>query len=293
MAYSFKTLSGNKTYKYFIMKKIINHSLQLIVVLITTVVVLFSCQKIDRPELGEFVRDANPPGGPLKFYAAFDGTTSDPLMNAVDSVRANFAVSNPLVSVTGINGKGIQGAADKAVKYTSANDFKNATSCTIAMWVNNTVNPNTELYFSLTSKDYWHESAAFLLVEHAAADKCTFKFALQDKWVEYTNQSFTKPLFNGQWHHLAFTYDETTSMLKIYFDGVEVPTPGTSGNLGLGKLNLKNANNLVISGWNKHAGISGPTDGWINSFSGKMDQFRLYGKALSASEVLALYNSKL
>jgi hypothetical protein len=259
----------------------------------TVVLLAAGCQKMNRPALGDYPQDSNPPGGPLKFYAAYDGTTTNPLMNAVDSIRANFASDNPLVSITGVTGKGIQGTGTKAVKYPSANDFNGVTSCTISMWVNNVVNPNTELYFSLASKDYWHQSAAFLLVEHAAVDKCTFKFALQDKWVEYTNQSFTKPLFNGQWHHLAFTYDETTSILKVYFDGVEVPTPGNSGNLGLGKLNLKNATNLVVSGWNKHAGLPGPTDGWISAFSGKMDQFRLYGKALSATEVLALYNSKL
>jgi Concanavalin A-like lectin/glucanases superfamily len=255
--------------------------------------VIGSCQKMKRPALGDYPQDANPPGGPLKFYAAFDGTTTNPLFNAVDSIRANFASSNPLASVTGISGKGVQGVIDKAIRYPSANDFSKVTSCTIAMWVNNTVNPNTELYFSLVSKDYWHESAAFLLVEHAAIDKCTFKFALQDHWVEYTNQSFTKPLFDGNWHHLAFTYDETTSRLKIYFDGVEVPTPGNSGNLGLGALNLASAASLVVGGWNKHAGQSGPADGWISAFTGKLDQFRLYGKALTASEVLALYNSRL
>lgn len=272
------------------MKNIIN------LCIISAVVILAGgCAKKDRPPLGDYPKDANPPGGPLKFYTAFDGTTSDPLMNAVDSVRATFPSENPLASTTGISGKAIQGEATKAIKYPSANDFKGSTSCTISLWVNNTVNPNTELYFSLATPvaDYWHGSAAFLLVEHAAADKCTFKFALQDKWVEYNGQSFTKPLFNGQWHHLAFTYDETTSILKIYFDGVEVPTPGTSGNLGLGKLNLTNASNLVVGGWNKQANIEGPTDAWISGFTGKMDQFRLYGKALTASEILALYNSKL
>lgn len=261
------------------------------------ILVLFTlvsgCKKTSRPALGDYPMDTNPPGGPLKFYAAFDGISTNPLMNAVDSIRANFPSDNPLASVTGVSGKGIQGNGTKAVKYPSANDFRDVTSCTISMWVNNTVNPNTELYFSLASKDYWHESAAFLLVEHAAVDKCTFKFALMDHWVEYTNQSFTKPLFNGQWHHLAFTYDEVSSILKIYFDGVEVPTPGTSGNFGIGKLNLKTATNLVVGGWNKHAGLTGPTDGWINGFTGKMDQFRLYNKVLTASEVLALYNSKL
>lgn len=262
-------------------------------ILLAVLVVAGGCAKKGRPALSDYPKDANPPGGPLKFYAAFDGSTTDPLMNAVDSIRANFPSENPLASAAGVAGKAVQGDGAKAIKYPSANDFKTSTSCTISMWVNNIVNPNTELYFSLVSKDYWHESAAFLLVEHAAADKCTFKFALQDHWVEYNNQSFAKPLFNGQWHHLAFTYDETTSRLKIYFDGVEVPTPGTSGNFGIGKLDLKSATNLVVGGWNKQANISGPTDSWISGFTGKMDQFRLYGKALTASEVLALYNSKL
>ena len=48
--------------------------------------------------------------------------------------------------------------------------LKNQQVARYRMWVNNTVNPNTELYFSLVSQaDYWHGSAAFLLVEHAAS----------------------------------------------------------------------------------------------------------------------------
>ena len=164
------------------------------------ILVAGSCAKKERPALGDFPKDADPhfplyPGGPLKFYSAFNGTTADKLMNAVDSVRANFPTNNPLASATGISGAGIQGDIAKAIKYPSANDFNGVTSCTISMWVNNTVNPNTELYFSLVSKDYWHESAAFLLVEHAAADKCTFKFALQDRWVEYDQSVLYKTTF--------------------------------------------------------------------------------------------------
>jgi Laminin G domain. len=253
-----------------------------------------ACKKLSRPALGDFPKDANTPGGPLKFYAAFDGTTSNPLMNAVDSIRANFPSVNPLKSVDGVKGKAVQGDGAQAIKYPSANDFNQSTSCTIAFWVNNTVNSNTELLFSLASKDYWHGSAAFLLLEHATPTKCQFKFALQDHWVEYID-NFNKPLFDGQWHHLAFTYDETSSAVKVYFDGVEVPLPpGAAGNFaGMGKLNLKTASNLVVGGWNKHAGLDGPTDSWISAFTGKMDQFRLYGKVLTASEILALYNSKL
>jgi hypothetical protein len=276
------------------MKKIIYVLTPVFAIILAT-----GCQKMNRPGLADYPEDANPPGGPLKFFAAFDGATDNSSRNAVDSTRANFPLDNPFASTEGISGKAIQGTGANAIKYASANDFKAATSCAISLWVNNTVNPNTELYFSLADRDYWHQSSAFLLVEHAAADKCTFKFALQDHWVEYNGQSFTKPLFDGQWHHLVFSYDESTSKLSIYFDGTEVPTPGTQGSFTgsgggpLGALNLANGTNLILGGWNKHAGVDGPTDDWIKGFSGKMDQFRLYGKALAATEVQALYNSRM
>jgi hypothetical protein len=67
------------------------------------------CQKLDRPALGDYPKDANPPGGPLKFYTAFDGTTPDPIFNAVDSIKANFPSSNPLPQIDGVNGKAIGG----------------------------------------------------------------------------------------------------------------------------------------------------------------------------------------
>lgn len=264
-----------------------------------------ACQKMDRPKLGDYPRDANPPGGPLKFYVAFDGTTTDPLKNAVDSIRANFAVSNPFTSVAGISKQGAKGVAtkDKAIKYTSANDFSKATSVSVSYWVKHT--PQTdgepEFHFSLPSKDFWHESAMFLLVEKSGPNNdnstptqmaCTF--ALQDRWVEFRGVNRLPNVLDGNWHHLAFVYDQNTSIVTAYVDGVAKVYTGTANNIGLGALQFKNVSNLVVGGWNKHvSGVNGPTDAWIHSFSGSMDQFRLYGKALTASEVQALFNSKL
>src|SRR5258706_6486191 len=97
----------------------------------------FSCQKMDRPALGNYPKDANPPGGPLKFYAAFDGTTTNVLMNAFDSVRANFPTSNPMTAIDGISGKGIQGDGTKYISYPVPNDFggtASGNSFTIAFW---------------------------------------------------------------------------------------------------------------------------------------------------------------
>lgn len=267
-----------------------------------------SCQKMDRPALGDFPKDSNPPGGPLKFYAAFNGTSNDPLRNAVDSVRANFAASNPLATINSISGKGVQGHLNKAIKYSSANDWANSTSMTIAFWLKNTPwSGGPGFVFNLTMKDHWANGVAWMLIEdqgQSSTSSAAVKFVLQDQWFEFVGPNiFNKPLLDGNWHHLAIAYDEATSKLTYYFDGQALT--GLAANLTdvknngnpRGKLNLKasdgSAGQFVFGGWNKHAGISGPGDGWIQGFNGGLDQLRLYGKALSASEVLALYNSKL
>ena len=273
-------------------------------------VLAVGCQKMDRPALGSYPADKDPrfplyPGGPLKFYAAFDGTTTNPLMNAVDSVRANFASSNPFSSITGVTGKGVQGVStkDKAIKYPSANDFAKYNSVTVAYWLKNS--PQTdgepEFHFSLPSSDYWHSSAMFLLVEksgpnpdNSTTSKMACTFALKDHWVEFRGVNRLPNVLDGNWHHVAFVYDETTSIVTAYVDGAAVPYTGGGNNIGLGALNFTNTSNFIIGGWNKHvSGVNGPTDAWIHSYSGGMDQFRLYGEALTASEIQALYNSRL
>ena len=259
--------------------------------------VLMGCQKMDRPLLADYVKDANPPGGPLKFFAAFDGSTANPLMNAVDSIRATFASANPLASIAGITGKALQGANGKSLLYPSANDFKTSTSFSIAFWLKNIAQAGrTEFLFSLVDDSYgWHHSAAFVLVENQTATKATMKFGLMDQWLEGT---FEKPLFDGNWHHIVYVYDQTSSKMTYYFDGAVVAgmtagqTDAKNGSAARGAVNFSQATNLILGGWNKHASLSGPTDDWISSYSGGMDEFRMYSKALSAVEVSALFNGK-
>ena len=268
---------------------------------------IYSCDKPDRPQLGDYPKDANPPGGPVKFYTAFDGTTADPLMNAVDSIRANFPASNPLLSIDGISGKAIQGAStkDKAIKYPSANDFASSTSWSVAYWMKNVpaTDGEPEFHFSLASKDYWHNSGLFLLVEKGGPDPgnsssqfMACKLAIEDFWVEFVGDQRLPNALNGQWHHLVFVYSSEDSKVKAYVDGQLARTSGTVLKNGSprGASTFSNPTNMIVGGWNKHvSGVNGPTDGWLHSYSGAMDQFRLYGKALTASEVTALYNSKL
>ena len=267
------------------------------------------CKKLDRPPLGDYPQDANPPGGPLKFYTAFDGTTANPLMNAVDSIRANFPSSNPLSTVDGVEGKAIAGVDQKAILYPSANDFDKATSFTIAFWEKNSVptGGSPQFVFSLASKDYWHQSAIFWLVDHdgagSTADSAATSFVLQDNWfVTHDNEKLPGHILNGEWHHIAVTYDEANSRITYFVDGQRVTNVSAANSTWLdggttphGAAKFTNIYAFVLGGWNKHVnlGNGAPTDSWIQSWQGGLDQFRMYGKVLSDSEIMALYNSRL
>lgn len=270
--------------------------------------VITSCQKMDRPVLGDYPKDANPPGGPLKFYVAFDGTTADPVFNAVDSIRADFPANNPLTATTGISGQGVQGVDQQAILYPSANDFAKSTSFTIAFWEKNSVptGGSPQFVFSLASKDYWHQSALFMLVDHDGAgstvDSAATSLVIQDNWfVAHGTERLPGHILNGDWHQIVITYDETTSRITYYVDGAKATNVSAASSTWLtdgaphGPINFADTYGFVLGGWNKHAnlGNGAPTDAWIQSWQGSLDQFRLYNVALTDTEVQELYNSKL
>src|ERR1041385_4218462 len=175
------------------------------------------CKKLDRPALGDYPKDANPPGGPLKFYAAFDGTSSNSLMNAVDSIRANFPAENPLSPTAGISGKGIHGDGTKFIKYAGANDFAaTATSFTVAFWEkrNGIPNGNASFVFSIPAGNkQWGDFgfSMFLLFDWGTwtpATSATVKFYMVDDnchcdtWLTWEGGNKVPNLQDNNWHHM-------------------------------------------------------------------------------------------
>lgn len=269
---------------------------------------LFSgCQKLDKPELGNYPKDANPPGGPLNFYVAFDGTTSSPSMNAVDSIRANFPADNPLTSVDGISGKAIKGEAKKYVKYAKPNDWAlKAESFTVSFWakgngqtLNNTGGNGPESIFAFGSSHNASDwpATTFLLFE-GNNTACAIKFYVYaangtDKWFVWEGGNMIPGLRDNNWHHYAFSYNASTSTMTLYIDGVANPNVSTWA--GHGKINISNANitELRIGRGPRDDGDADGESGWMqSSWKGLLDQFRMYSTALTATEVSALYTGK-
>lgn len=259
-----------------------------------------SCQKMERPALpSNYAQDANPPGGPLKFFAAYDKTN-------VDSIRANFGTDNNVTYVDGVSGKAMQAGANGYVVYPSANDFKRVTSFTIAFWMKkNGPNPaggGTSFVFGLaTSTDIWTRQDMFLEFEDAGnpstAALAAAKFYVKDQWFEFTGARRIPNILDNQWHHLAFVFDQATSTVSFYKDGAPLSIPGgLPANFGKfnnngGVMDLNPSSGIVVGGPG-HFAVGKTPDSWMGNFNGAIDQFRMYGSALSAADVAALYNGK-
>ena len=273
-------------------------------VLLTASVILMvvACQKMDRPPLGDYPKDANPPGGPLKFFAAMDGTS-------VDSIYANFGTNTNVTYVPGISDSAMSADADGHIVYPSENDFYKSHNFTIAFWVKkdgpNPAGAGTAFAFGIaTSKEIWTNQDMFLEFEDAgnpsSKDSAAAKFYVNDQWFEFIKTSTVDKrmpkVLDGQWHQLAFVFDSASATLIPYVDGSTLSNlPDGFGKYNAVNMDLTSISGLVVGGPGMFALGKTPADigqTWMGNFNGAIDQFRMYGTALSAAEVKNLYDNK-
>lgn len=271
-------------------------------------VTLVGCQKFSRPALGDYPEDVPvSPTTPLRFYVNFDSSKAEDKQINIrfkDSISGypSFFPNSSLGITPGVRGTGLSGADGAALNYLSANDFANSTSFTVSFWAKNTVptGGKAQFAFTLPNKDYWSSTCMFLLFDHtgsgATTDSAVVKFYVNDnsgdRWFELVGANRMPNIYDGNWHHLVFAYNETNSTMSIYRDGALYKALVWTGH-GQFKVTPSSVFNVVVGGMNKHVKLPGPTDDWMSSWKGSIDQFRLYNKALSDAEVLALYTNKL
>lgn len=256
-----------------------------------------ACKKLDRPALGNFPQDTNPPGGPLKFYAAMEGTN-------VDSIRANFGVNNDASFVDGgVSGKAVQldGSKNGFVSYPSANDFGASKDFTISFWINITMaqkdnNHAVGVLSFANSKNFWG-NITFYADNNAKSPSDSMDLKVHfgapgngDNW-DFANYNFAHAwphMYDGNWHQVAFTYDATAKVGTVYRDGAQFDQKTNE------TIEFDSPSQVVIGGFQEAAGVvdNYGNNTWMAGFPGKMDNVRLYGKALSAAEVQGLFTNK-
>ena len=80
------------------------------------------------------------------------------------------------------------------------------------------------------------------------------------------------PIFDGQWHHIAATFDETTGEIKVYADSVEVASSLVSGSIS----------------YNRGSGFHIGSMRGRRHFKGSIDDVRLYGRVLDQASIAAV-----
>ena len=81
----------------------------------------------------------------------------------------------------------------------------------------------------------------------------------------------------GVWYHVAMTYDASSGTLKLYVNGTNDVTVSSSGNI------IRTSAPLYIGG--------SPNPNYPYYFPGLIDEVDIFDRALSASEIQAIYNA--
>lgn len=269
---------------------------------------LDGCDKLARPALPKnYPQDlAVTPTTSLRFYLPFDSTSeADKQINVrfADSISGypSFFPDASVMAVPGVRGTAYQGSSGNFLHYYSANDFGTSTSFTISFWLQVTLGQkdhnNADGIMALSSTaNFWSNFVAFADHESSTSDSMQLKFVFANgsgnNWdfAGYTGNARWPHMYDGNWHHVAFTYDAGTKTGTMYRDGVQFDQKTNETIAFDGK-----ASQFVVGGFQEAVNIvdTYANNTWMSDFPGAIDQVRLYNTALSASDVAALYSNKL
>jgi len=284
------------------MKKFFKISGALYVTMLVFGLILSSCKKDkDDPNAGKTdpstIATAN-----LVAYFPFDGNATESIASLTPTVQTGVTY------VTGRRGQAYQGADLAHLLYTlpATSKMKSLKSFSIGLWFKSplvTGDPEP-IFFQIGKSDdlFWGNLTLALNRLNATADSLQLKAFFLKTGVEWAGQNVgysNKAFVINTWMHVIFEYNATTSKYKIFKNGVQVVTntgvedrkSGPTGN-PLGDLVFANADVINIGAWRPKTEGSA-TDAWMGWFKGNLDELRVYDKALSDAEAMALFEAEV
>lgn len=259
-----------------------------------------SCfQDMDHPAFDYPESTGEVPTTPLKMYLPFDEE------DIRDKGEWGFLVAdngNAKFVEDGIAGMAYQGAENAYILAKTPsileNNIPTIGDLTVAFWMRTTKNTSAQGLFSIpNSIKFWGNFDIFL-ENNNSETQAFFKVHIfnqtakenDERWVE----AKIDDIFGSEWVHLAFVYDGNTSTITVYRNGEggftkELPD--------CGKLKFNNVGASLAVGAFQFSTTPSLTSGagaqtWAKNFPGQFDQFRLYDKVLTATEIQSIYSGK-
>ncbi|ASB49927.1 LamG-like jellyroll fold domain-containing protein [Alkalitalea saponilacus] len=192
-------------------------------------------------------------------------------------ISDNFHMSyigtvNP-VYVPGVNGEG------KAIKFNGANALENDTE--LRNFFDNSTNKSMTVSYWVKTDGNVIPTTGFRTMFEAFTGLIARDRSLR-VWANTTTFDDINSGVNvddGNWRHITVAFNSGTSKLALYVNGNLHQEINTAGH------QLTFSNNKFLIGVGMNSGINFGT----SSFAGTFDDFYIYNKALTAAEVLELY----
>jgi hypothetical protein len=231
--------------------------------------------------------------------------------NNIDDSKASVTggSSSNISYIAGAKGQAWKGSIDGYSVFTNPGTLLPALqSVTVAFWVNTTIHTDgAKGLFVLSDTSSWIGNL-FVLQESGiiGEDSVRFKFKFdnwdapswKEQWIDLSGQ-YKVAAITGKWAHLAFSYDGITSKFYAYVNGVKMVLPDSftnrygsdplTGGTALGNLKFQAATKFVFGAYQNMVGVGGAPDAWMKNYDGGLDEFRIYNKSLSDTDVNSLY----
>lgn len=180
--------------------------------------------------------------------------------------------------VTGKYGKALSFASASSQYVTMGNagpvNFSGNVSFSLSAWVKTTQSLSAGNYAAVAGKGFLANVRGYgFFLDGDNSSNITFQTRTNGTVVQISGGSIN----NGAWHHIVGTRVAGTNTTSIYVDGIFVNS--TTGAL----TDFSSTNSFAIGGRDN--------SGFDYFFNGQIDDVRIYSRALSATEVLALYRS--
>lgn len=200
----------------------------------------------------------------------FEGSQIDNYGGSHGALKNHAAFSS-----SGKTGQALQlDGIDDYMYVPDANNLDGYSQFTISLWVNMTQPPNQN--YVPIGKDIIPDPAYRVCIGSGGTSGHFAIATANNGWYTAgTTAYFNTPLSSGTWYHIVGTYDG--SYVRVYVNGSLAGT----GSQAISGLLRSSASEL-------HFGKSGFST--IDYFNGKIDEARIYKRALSSSEVTDLYN---
>lgn len=209
--------------------------------------------------------------------------------------------------VPGRRGNAYKGSTSEAYfeyDVASGTALKTLEEITMTCWIKTPFTTSgAAKIFTINGGDAFMGALALMQESQAAGDSVDMKFYLFDsespEWKGQDLRKNSSKFVSDMWYHMAAVYNKTTSTMEFYANGTLVFSqpkfagPESGGSQPpLGPITLgQDMTKIHFGTWTQQ--IAGTPESWMTYYQGLVDEFRIYNKALSADEIMDLYEAEV